>query len=96
MLERYGVWQEKTLYGKKFMGIVRASYLIGPDGKIARVYPKVSPKTHADEVLADLRGEGGAGPAKKKSAARKKTAKKKTTKKTAAKKMTAVGKKQRS
>ena len=96
MLERYGVWQEKTLYGRQFMGIVRVSYLIGPDGEIAKVYPKVSPKTHADEVLADLRGESGAAPAKKKSAARKTAKRMAATKKIAAKKMTAVGKKQRS
>src|ERR1700683_2769956 len=42
MLEAYGVWQQKSLYGRKFMGIVRATFLIGPDAKIARVGPQGS------------------------------------------------------
>ncbi len=52
MLEAYGVWQEKSLYGRKFMGIARMTFLIGPDGRIAQVWPKVSVKGHAEEVLA--------------------------------------------
>ena len=52
MLEAYGVWQEKSLYGRKFMGIVRTTLLIGPDQRIARVWPKVSVAGHAEEVLA--------------------------------------------
>jgi thioredoxin-dependent peroxiredoxin len=52
MLEAYGVWQEKSLYGRKFMGIVRTTFLIGPDQRIARVWPKVSVAGHAAEVLA--------------------------------------------
>ena len=52
MLEAYGVWQEKSMYGKTFMGIVRTTFLIGPDQKIARIWPKVSVEGHADEVLA--------------------------------------------
>jgi peroxiredoxin Q/BCP len=52
MIENYGIWQEKSLYGRKFMGIVRATFLIGPDQRIARVWPKVSVDGHADEVLA--------------------------------------------
>jgi peroxiredoxin Q/BCP len=52
MLEAYGVWREKSMYGRKFMGIVRATFLIGPDSRIARVWPKVSVDGHADEVLA--------------------------------------------
>jgi peroxiredoxin Q/BCP len=52
MLEDYGVWQEKSLYGRKFMGIVRATFLIGPDQRIAKVWPKVSVDGHAEEVLA--------------------------------------------
>jgi thioredoxin-dependent peroxiredoxin len=52
MLEAYGVWQEKSMYGRKFMGIVRATVLIGPDQRIARVWPKVSVSGHAAEVLA--------------------------------------------
>ena len=47
MLEAYGVWQEKSLYGRKFLGVVRATFLIGPDRRIARVWPKVSVEGHA-------------------------------------------------
>ena len=52
MLEAYGVWQEKSLYGRKFMGIVRSTVLIGPDQRIARIWPKVFVDGHAEEVLA--------------------------------------------
>lgn len=52
MLQAYGVWQEKSLYGRKFLGIVRATFLIGADQKIAQVWPKVSVAGHAEEVLA--------------------------------------------
>jgi peroxiredoxin Q/BCP len=52
MLEAYGVWQEKSMYGRKFMGVVRATFLIGPDQRIAQIWPKVSVTGHADEVLA--------------------------------------------
>jgi thioredoxin-dependent peroxiredoxin len=52
MLETYGVWQEKSLYGRKFLGVVRTTFLIGPDGRIAKVWPKVSVDGHAAEVLA--------------------------------------------
>jgi len=55
MLEAYGVWQEKSMYGRKFMGIVRTTVLIGPDQRIARVWPKVSVTGHAEEVLAAAR-----------------------------------------
>jgi thioredoxin-dependent peroxiredoxin len=51
-LEAYGVWQQKSLYGRKFMGTVRTTFLIGPDGHIARIWPKVSVAGHAEEVLA--------------------------------------------
>lgn len=51
VLKAYGVWQQKTLYGRKFMGTVRATFLIGPDQRIARVWPKVSVAGHAQEVL---------------------------------------------
>jgi peroxiredoxin Q/BCP len=50
--EKYGVWQEKSRYGRKYMGIVRTTYLIGPDGKVARRWDKVKVEGHADEVLA--------------------------------------------
>ena len=52
MLEAYGVWQEKSLYGRKFTGIARITFLIGPDQHIARVWPKVAVAGHAEEVLA--------------------------------------------
>jgi peroxiredoxin Q/BCP len=52
MLEAYGVWQEKSLYGRKFLGVVRTTFLIGADGRIAKVWPKVSVDGHAAEVLA--------------------------------------------
>lgn len=55
MCEAYGVWQEKKLYGRAFMGIVRATFLIGRDGRIARVWPKVRVNGHAAEVLEAAR-----------------------------------------
>jgi peroxiredoxin Q/BCP len=52
MLEAYGVWQEKSLYGRKFLGVVRTTFLIGPDSRVAKVWPKVSVEGHVAEVLA--------------------------------------------
>jgi peroxiredoxin Q/BCP len=52
MLADYGVWGKKSMYGRTFMGIIRATFLIGPDGRIARVWPKVKVDGHAEEVLA--------------------------------------------
>ncbi len=52
MLEAYGVWGKKSMYGKTFMGIIRTTFLIGPDGRIARIWPKVKVDGHAEEVLA--------------------------------------------
>jgi peroxiredoxin Q/BCP len=52
MLNAYGVWGEKSMYGKKFMGITRTTFLLGPDGRIAHVWPKVKVEGHAEEVLA--------------------------------------------
>ena len=52
MLEAYGAWREKSLYGRKFLGIVRSTFLIGPDQRIVRLWPKVSVAGHAEEVLA--------------------------------------------
>jgi len=51
MCEAFGTWVEKSLYGRKYMGIERASFLIGADGKIQRIWPKVKVKGHAAEVL---------------------------------------------
>ena len=50
-LAAYGVWRQKSLYGRKFMGTVRATFLIGPDQRIARIWPKVTVAGHAKEVL---------------------------------------------
>jgi len=55
MLEAYGVWQEKSMYGRTFLGIVRTTVLIGPDGRVLRVWPKVKVEGHADEVLAAVK-----------------------------------------
>ena len=52
--ESYGVWVEKSMYGKKYMGVQRATFIIGPDGVVQHVIPKASPKTHDDDVLAAL------------------------------------------
>jgi peroxiredoxin Q/BCP len=51
MLEAYGAWGKKSMYGKSFMGVIRTTVLIGPDGKIARIWPKVKVDGHAKEVL---------------------------------------------
>jgi peroxiredoxin Q/BCP len=53
--ERYGVWVEKSMYGKKYFGIERATFLIGRDGRIARVWRNVKVDGHAAEVLAEVR-----------------------------------------
>jgi thioredoxin-dependent peroxiredoxin len=52
MLDAYGAWGKKSMYGKTFMGIIRMTYLIGPDGRIAQIWPKVKVDGHAAEVLA--------------------------------------------
>jgi peroxiredoxin Q/BCP len=51
MLDAYGVWAKKSMYGRSYMGILRNTYLIGPDGKIARIWEKVRVPGHAEEVL---------------------------------------------
>jgi peroxiredoxin Q/BCP len=55
MLEAYGVWGEKSMYGKTFMGVGRVTYLIDGEGKIAKVWPKVKVDGHAEEVLESAR-----------------------------------------
>ncbi|MBL0174283.1 MAG: thioredoxin-dependent thiol peroxidase [Ignavibacteria bacterium] len=55
MLEAYGVWQLKKFLGKEYMGIVRSTVIIGSDGIVARVFPKVKVKGHVDEVLEALK-----------------------------------------
>ncbi len=52
--EAYGVWKEKSMYGKKYMGIERTTFVIGKDGKIRKIFPKVKVEGHAEEVLAAL------------------------------------------
>lgn len=96
--EDYGVWGEKSMYGKTFMGITRSTFLIDENGKIAHIWPKVSVEGHSAEVMAAIKGELPlAAPAKKaakpkakaaavkKPASKKKAAPKKAAKKTAKK-----------
>jgi len=56
MLTAYSAWGEKSLYGRKFMGVIRKTYLIDKTGRIAQVWPKVSVEGHAEEVLEAARG----------------------------------------
>jgi peroxiredoxin Q/BCP len=60
MLDAYGVWQEKSLYGRKFMGIVRSTFVIDGAGVVRAAYPKVSVTGHVDEVLAAVKALKGA------------------------------------
>ena len=53
-VQDYGVWKEKNMYGKKVMGIERTTFVIDEQGKIAKIYSKVKPEGHAEQVLADL------------------------------------------
>ena len=53
--EKYGVWAEKSMYGKTFWGVLRATFIIDADATVAHVIPKASPKTHDDQVLKALR-----------------------------------------
>jgi peroxiredoxin Q/BCP len=54
VVQLYGVWQEKNMMGKKYMGTVRTSFLVNPQGVIAKVYENVKPQDHAQEVLNDI------------------------------------------
>ena len=54
-IEAYGVWKEKSMYGRKYMGVERTTFLIGADGRVARVWRKVKVPGHAEEVLAAAR-----------------------------------------
>lgn len=56
-IQAYGVWQEKKLYGKVSMGVVRTTFIIDEQGRIEKVMPKVKPDTNAAEILSYLRGE---------------------------------------
>ena len=59
--DAYGTWAEKSMYGRTYWGNLRATYVIDPDGRVATVLPKVSPKTHDDVVLAALAEVDAAG-----------------------------------
>lgn len=52
--EAYGVWVEKSMYGKKYMGVARTTFIIGKDGRVEKVYEKVKPEGHTDEVIEYL------------------------------------------
>ncbi len=90
----FGAYGEKTMYGRKVLGTIRSTFVIGPDGKLAKVFPSVKVDGHADAVLAALRGgDAAATPSKasapKKSAPKKSAAKKSAAKNSAAKKSAA-------
>ena len=55
LVEKYGGWKEKKLYGKTFMGIVRTTFLIDKKGTVRKIFPKVKVKIHIEEVLAELK-----------------------------------------
>ncbi|MBN8464934.1 thioredoxin-dependent thiol peroxidase [Corallococcus exiguus] len=86
LADAYGVWGEKSLYGRKFMGLIRATFLIGPDAKVVRVWPKVKVAGHVAEVLATLQGgsSSDAAPAPQKAPAKAPAAKAPAAKKAAA------------
>jgi peroxiredoxin Q/BCP len=99
LIEAYGVWVEKSMYGKQYMGISRSSFLIGSNGKIEQVWEKVNTKTHAADVLAFIGGakpettavkKTSAKPVVKKAAAKPTAAKKPVVKKSVAKKAPAM------
>ena len=55
VLEKYGVWQEKSMYGRKYMGIVRTTFIINPSGKISKIFSKVKVDVHNKEVMEALK-----------------------------------------
>ena len=55
VVNKYGVWQEKSLYGKKFMGIVRSTFIIDKNGVIRKIFPKVKVKGHVEEILNEIK-----------------------------------------
>lgn len=54
VLQAYGVWQEKQMYGRRYMGVVRTTFLIDPTGRIARIFERVKSRGHAEEILAAI------------------------------------------
>ncbi len=92
LAEAFGAWGEKNNYGRTYMGILRSTFIIGPDGRLSHVWPKVKTKGHGAEVLAALEGRAPAAapagkpvakkaPPRKKPAAKKPASKKKPAKK---------------
>jgi peroxiredoxin Q/BCP len=57
VLQKYGIWKEKSMYGKKYMGVVRTTFIIDEKGKIEKIFPKVKVKGHVDEILNYLASE---------------------------------------
>jgi len=55
VIEKYGVWQEKSMYGRKYMGIVRTTFIVDPSGKISKIFPKVKVEEHNKEVMEALK-----------------------------------------
>ena len=55
VIEKYGVWQEKSMYGKKYMGIIRTTFIIDASGKISKIFPKVKVDEHNNEVMEALK-----------------------------------------
>jgi len=55
MCKAYGVWVKKSMYGKEYMGVARTTFIIGKNGKILKIFPKVKPDGHNDEVLEFLK-----------------------------------------
>src|SRR5258708_38200509 len=56
IVKMYGVWKEKNMYGKRYWGVARTTFWIGPDGRIKKIWKKVDTKKHAEDVLAELNG----------------------------------------
>jgi peroxiredoxin Q/BCP len=52
--QAYGIWKEKSMYGKKYMGVERTTFVISPEGKIAKIYPKVKVVGHIESILENL------------------------------------------
>jgi thioredoxin-dependent peroxiredoxin len=55
VIEKYGAWGTKSMYGREYQGVIRSTVLVGPNGKVAAVWPKIQPKQHADAVLTAIR-----------------------------------------
>jgi peroxiredoxin Q/BCP len=54
VLKAYGAWGQKSMYGKSYEGVLRSTFIIGPDGMVKKAFPKVTPEGHAEEILAAL------------------------------------------